>query len=123
MFQNIFVSLTFEILFGSLRYGEALILIKLCFVLGLTIVCRLILFCLSTEYDARVKSSMLLVLSRVAQQVRRGVTAPRRRQRRMARTIISVSQAKLLLLNCFIGSSHTLRIALLRKIRTVFLTW
>ena len=27
-------------MFGSLRYGGALILIKLCFVLGLTIVCR-----------------------------------------------------------------------------------
>ncbi|KAF3587680.1 hypothetical protein F2Q69_00030659 [Brassica cretica] len=68
----------------------------------------------------RVKN-LLLVLSRVARRVRRGVIVLQRRLKRMVRTIVLVSRVKRLLLSRFIGSSRIARIVLLRKIQKVLL--
>ena len=70
----------------------------------------------------RVKN-MLLVLSRVAQRVRRGVIFLRRKLKRMVRTIVLVYRVKRLLRSRFIGSSRIPRIVLLRTIQIVLLIW
>ncbi|KAF2540283.1 hypothetical protein F2Q68_00032405 [Brassica cretica] len=69
----------------------------------------------------RVKS-LQLMLSRVAQQVRRGVTAPPKKAKTNGSDHRLGFWVKWLLLNRFIGSFLTPRIALLRKTRIVLLT-